>query len=240
MTGIALVAIGQTPRPDLLAAFVSAAPATTFRLFGALDAVPTPEIDTWVDPDGDYPLSVLLRDGRRVEIPRARFVAPLQATLAGLDPDDYDLAVVLCTASFPELQARTRLLLPGTVVPATVSSFADTRAMAVVTPAAGQIARARSKWHDAGVSADVVALAPTADPDARRAALTELSAQLVGSGAQLIVLDCFGFDAADAATVAGAGRPAVSAQDLTARIVGAFVAGAHPTTAPAPERTVTP
>jgi len=218
---LGVVTIGQTPRPDLERAFEAHAPGVPIEVRGALDGLDPTRIDALAAGPTRCPLLVRLADGSTREIPleaihplveqRARDVARLGAAVV----------VVACAGGFPDVACDVPVLLPGRILPAVVGALTRERRIGLVAPIRSQVEAARRKWRGDGFQPVVTWASPSA-PDEVEAACATLG----GSDVALVVLDCFGFDDADARAVqARMGKLVLAALSVTARIAGALVRG---------------
>lgn len=215
---LGIVTIGQTPRPDLEAAFAAAAPHADLRVAGALDGLAPAEVAALAVP-GPYPLLVRLAGGRTTEIPRG-VLAPLVTRAAeALASAGASVVVVACAGGFPAIACAVPVLLPGRLVPAAVRAMARGARVGIVTPNAAQIPFAEAKWRDDGFDVTVCSASP-----ARRDELEAAAATMRHHDVALVVLDCMGHDEASRAEFERlAGRPTLAAQVLTAEIASALV-----------------
>lgn len=215
---LGIVTIGQTPRPDLVAAFGTAAPHAEVRVAGALDGLDAAEVATLAGP-GPYPLLVRLADGTTTEVPRDRLVPRVEAAARALAADGAGLVVVACAGGFPVVSCAVPVLLPGRIVPATVRAFGADGPIGVVTPNLAQVPFAEAKWRADGFTVRVTHAAPSR-PDE----LASAAAWLRASDVTLVVLDCMGHDERSRASFAGrAERPTLAVQPLVASLAAALV-----------------
>lgn len=216
---LGVVTIGQSPRPDLVAAFAAHARGARVEVRGALDDLATAAIDELARVPTDYPLLVRLADGTTREIGRdvlhPRVVQQARALAAG----GARAVAIACAGDFPDVPCDVPLVLPGRVVPAVTRALGSSRRIGVVTPVAGQVAAATAKWRDDGFDPIVVAAAPDDD-----AALNRAGDVLRAEGITLVVLDCMGH-ADDAAwrLESRSGARVLLAQSLAARVAGELV-----------------
>lgn len=215
---IGIASIGQTPRPDLEAAFAAAAPHADVRVVGALDGLGPADVAALGVP-GPYPLLVRLADGSTAEIPRntlAPLVARAAERLAGAGAS---IVVVACAGAFPAIACPAPVLLPGRLVPAAARAVARGARLGIVTPNAAQIPFAEAKWRGDGFEVVVTSASPTHHDELKAAA-----AAMRHHDVALVVLDCMGHDEASRAEFARlSGRPTLAAQALTAELAGALV-----------------
>ena len=208
---VALVGIGQSPREDLVPELLAeAGVAVDAREFGALDGMAAAEIDALGDGLQGYRLVSRLASGREVLLPRDWVARRLQQLLDRLDEEGFDLILLLCTGSFPELHSRTLLLEAGRLVDGMVAALAEGgRRVGILVPEAGQAAN----WRQRELGG-VPCLASHASPYTDRrfaAAAGEVAA------ADLIVMHCMGYDRAMRREVARhSGRPVLLSRGVVA------------------------
>jgi len=221
MPRLGLATIGQTPRPDLEAAFRRHVPAAEILMRGALDGLAANEISDLAATEGDYPLHTRLTGGDTVDID-LRALAPLIAERTReLAVSGADLVVVVCAGDFPEVDCPAPVLLPGRVVPAVVAALSRTGRVGLVTPVEGQADAARDKWKEGGFSPKVAWASPF-----RHDEINDAARELSDPALDLVVLDCMGHDEEYREEFASlCSRPVLLAQTLVARIAGEMLAG---------------
>jgi protein AroM len=215
---LGIVTIGQTPRPDLAAAFQREAPHAEVRVAGALDGVSPDELAALTAP-GPYPLLVRLAGGTTVEVPRDRLVRRVAAAATTLAAGGVRLVVVACAGEFPAVPCPVPVLVPGRLVPVALAAQAPLGPIGVVTPNTAQVPWAAAKWRNDGFDPVVAAAAPG---DA--AALEGAAVTFARSRVSVVVLDCMGHgDAERAALATRSGRPVIAVQPLVARLAAAML-----------------
>lgn len=215
---IGIATIGQTPRPDLAAAFASAAPHADVIVAGALDDLAPADVATLAAP-GPYPLLVRLADGSTTEIPRDTLAPLVTRAAARLAAAGASVVVVACAGGFPAIACAVPVLLPGRLVPAAVRAVAGRARVGIVTPNGAQIPFAEAKWRDDGFDVVVTSAAP-----ADAVAIATAAAEMRRHEVAMVVLDCMGHDESSRAEFARlSGRPTVAAQTLTAALAAAIV-----------------
>lgn len=213
---LGIVTIGQSPRPDLAAAFAAHAPGARVEVRGALDSLDTAAIDALSQLPTDYPLLVRLTNGTTRAIARDALHPLVQRVAQSFAADGASAVVVACAGDFPDVACDVPVVLPGRVVPAVTRALCTSPRIGVVTPIEGQVAAASAKWRADGFD-PVVASAPPDDD----AALDRAAEQLKRAGVSLIVLDCMGHaDDAARRLEAHAGARVLLAQSLAARVAG--------------------
>ena len=184
---LGLVTIGQTPRPDLDAAFRQEAPGARIETVGALDGLDHAALEDLAGRDGDYPLLVQLADGSTLEIDRDALVPAITAGARSLAARGAQLVVVVCAGSFPDVDCAAPVLFPGRLLPSIVKTLSQTRRIGVVTPVAGQVDAARTKWQADGFDVRVTSASPVRHDEIAAAAETMADPTL-----DLVLLDSWG------------------------------------------------
>ena len=216
---LGLVTIGQTPRFDLEDVFSRYASGATINMIGALDGVSREQIDQLRGSTNDCPLLCRLQDTSVCEVSLDALTPYVERAAHCLAEQGASLIVVLCTGAFPEIPCSVPVLLPGRILPALVRTISRTMHVAVVTSIEGQVSFAQAKWEQAAFTVDTTWASPFLVEDTKKA-LKELSQ----SQAELVVLDCFGHDAAYKQVFANAmQKPILLAQTMIARIAGEFL-----------------
>jgi protein AroM len=222
---LGVVTIGQTPRPDLAAAFGAEAAHADVRVAGALDGMRPEELaalqdTTGAGPDGlEYPLLVRLASGAHIEVPLDRLVPRVTAAARRLAADGAALVVVACAGGFPDVPGPVPILMPGRIVPAVAAALSRTRRVGVVTPNRAQVRYADRKWRADGFAPTLVWASPARDDEMARSA-----DELRGADVDLIVIDCMGHaDEARREMAERTGRLVIAAQSVVAKVAGATI-----------------
>jgi protein AroM len=222
-THVGLALVGRTPRPDFEAAFGPQLAGIPFRMAGALDGVADETVIGMHEPGGEYPIHIPIARPGGVDIPVASLRPYLQECIDSLQAGGASVIAVLCAGDLGEFSSPVPLLSSGRIIPALLRASMPGAALGIITPNRGQVAYAERKWRDNGFAVSVEAFPPyekSADRDER---LVACARGMIDAGAQAIVLDCFGFQIADARLVYRALRvPVLAARDIAARAVGLF------------------
>lgn len=213
----ALVSIGQTPRPhqsEQLKLVLS--PGFELMQRGALDDLTAEDVAAARPQDGGDALFTYLRDGTPVTVSHQTVTAGVQRRLDELSGEGFDVTLLACTGTFPELRASGLLLRPSRILDAVVGAVFDGGRLGVLVPLPEQIGKLTAKWEKPGTEVVAEALQPGASPAEIDAAADRLAAR----NPDLIVMDCMGYTAADKARVkARTKRPVVLAIAVAARVL---------------------
>lgn len=220
MESVGLVTIGQSPREDILAAMFGPEPPARLVEAGALDGLGDTAIQSLAPCEGELPLVSRLRDGREVLLAEARLIPALQRAVERVVADGAGLVVVLCTGEFPTLTAPVPIINPDRLLIGTVAAVLPAGRLGVLLPTTGQLDWMRGRWATARRAFHGAAVSPYTG----REALAGAARSLAAAGADLVVLDCMGFDRRMKQVVAEAsGRPVIQASRLIGRIVAELV-----------------
>ncbi|AQA01708.1 hypothetical protein BVC93_03855 [Mycobacterium sp. MS1601] len=188
---------------------------------GALDELSDDEAALLHRPDGDYPVHIPVTGALSIDVPRNDIRPHAQRAIDTLATAGADLIAVLCAADLGRFTAPVPLVEPPTLVPAFTASVITEGSIDVVVPHPGQREHAAKHWSHAGFSPRVSAVAPNRDDTAVH--LAEISRSARESNSRAIVLDCFGFGAAEAHAAAASRLPVISARSVTGHAVAALV-----------------
>jgi protein AroM len=214
------VTIGQSPRPDVMAAIRPfLGPDVHIVERGALDDEDACEVRrAAVAWPGSPILVTRLRDGTEIRVSPA-FVAPRVERCVRQLEAEADLILLLCTGSFPPMEVRRPLLWPERVLAAIVEAARPAR-LGVLTPAAEQCADQRERWARIVPDVAVASASPYGDPGA----IAPAARVLAEAGADLIVMDCLGYTPAMRAAVrAATGRPVLLASTALASVAAEWL-----------------
>lgn len=221
---LGIVTIGQSPRPDLVAAFATHAPGAHVEVRGALDGLAPREIEALAAMPTDYPLLVRLADGTTREVGRDVLHPRVVQQARALAANGATAVAIACAGDFPDVPCDVPVVLPGRLVPAVARALGATGRIGVVTPVAGQVAPATAKWRADGFDPVTVAAPPDDE-----AALDHAADALRAAGVSLAILDCMGHaDDAARRLEARSGARVLLAQSLAARVAGELVRAPAP------------
>lgn len=186
---IGAVTIGQSPRDDVV-------PELSRRLGsgveivqrGALDDIGHQQIRENAPLTSITALVSRMRDGAEVQIDKGFAVPLLQAAIRAIE-DNVQLILVLCSATFDDLESKVPLLRPARALDQIVDQSSIHR-LGVLTPSLEQVPAQRIRWQDfAAEEVTILAASPYADSSVLEDAVTELAHQEV----DFVVMDCIGY-----------------------------------------------
>ena len=208
---LGLVTIGQAPRTDVLADLAPLLAGRAYVEHGALDDLDEHNAAAFavVAPDADEtPLVSRLRTGGSVQIGHRALLPRLEAAIERCAADGADAVLLMCTGHFEPVPARVPVYDAESLAQASVVERVGDTAFGVLTPVAAQVEESRGRWAARmGRAVDVAPCNPytSAPADVASAAVALVAASAAdGRALAWIVLDCFGYTAAQADAVAEA------------------------------------
>ena len=220
---VTFVTIGQSPRDDIVPDILAmAGDGVAAREVGLLDDLDDAGIAGLAPADGEAALVSRLRDGREVQMSKAKVHARLDDTLARIEAGGTDLCVLLCTGEFAEARCKPALIAPSRLIDGMLAALAgpDT-ALGVVVPLARQAAQF-TEYRSLGRPATVTHATPY-DPTANGHDRLDRAADTLADH-DLILLNCMGYSEAQRQRVAQrTGKPVL----LPRRMLAGAIAQLH-------------
>jgi protein AroM len=214
---VAFVTIGQSPRDDIMPD-IRAEPRSAFsaRECGALDGLDAGTIAALAPDPGEERLVSRLADGTEVILGKEKIQRRLEAIFTRLDPEGFDLIVLLCTGHFRPFVVKTPFLEPQLVVDHFVLGMSyGARTLGILVPDAKQI----DEFHGIDGRETRVSFASpyeTGPYETGGVDRFELAGRELAS-TDLIVMHCMGYSSAMRQRVARAsGRPVMLSRQLVA------------------------
>lgn len=220
------ITIGQAPRADVTPIVDAHVPAAVRRQHvGVLDGMTAAQITARYAPrPRERRLITRLLDGTAVELDAAAVETGVQQKMHDLEAAGCTVILVLCTGVFRGLRTRRAWLVePDRILPGLVSGLAGSRRVGVIMPLAQPVEGERRKWSPLQIPPTFAAASPYVDGDG---AVSAAAGELLRAGANLLVLDCFGFtERHQRAAEAASGLPVLLSNELVARVTGACLHG---------------
>lgn len=221
---VALIAIGQTPRPDLVLD-LSRLWNKQFEIIqeGALDGLDDDELKTLEPAPGESDLITRLADGRSVYVSHYRLTPYVQAAIDRACKQGVDIIIIACTGGFDDLKADVPIIQPSNIIEHSVACvLARGKSVAVIVPTQGQVKEASDRWSERGYYVKAVYVASPFED--RQKLLNRLTQDELVMTADSIIYDCFGFGSGYIIELSGRSRiPTFVARVLIAKLlVGIF------------------
>jgi protein AroM len=219
---IGVVTIGQTPREDIIPDLKQAMGDVGVLEFGALDQLSAEELAALSPRHSEEVLVTRLRNGTHVEIDGDLLAPLVQAAVDRSESGPNTVATLLmCTGPFPNLMHRKLLFKAEDLLSGAVRALAGESRVGVICPLESQRESSRRKFNTFVTKLDVV----SANPYGELAELDEPARSLADAGADIIVLDCMGFNQSHRATVEEqTGLPVLVANVAVGKLVGSLIA----------------
>ncbi len=218
---LGLLTIGQAPRTDMQAVLDAHIPSGTECLHrGLLDGLTLAQIEQGFGAEpGEALLTSRLRDAQSVQMSARKVHAALPGVITDLEDAGCDVVLLLCTGAFSALSThKAWLVLPDQIIPPAVTGLAGQRQVGLIVPLPEQIASEQHKWR-ALAKAPIAQSATPYLPDGPQR-VREAAQALSEQGAQLLVLDCMGYQEAhrQAAIEGSKGLPVLLSNALMSKL----------------------
>lgn len=186
---LGLVTIGQAPRGDVTASMFGN-PSPAFIEAGALDGLEDDAIGSLAPAGDDHVLVTRLIDGREVVVGKERLLPFVQTAVDRVVDRGASAVCVLCTGAFPELRSDALLIFPDRLLTGAVDAVLPAGTVGVLMPHPDQHDSMVEKWTSAKRSVVTASVSPYGGADGVGEAMRSLAA----GGAEMVVMDCMGFD----------------------------------------------
>ncbi|MCX7685848.1 MAG: AroM family protein [Acetobacteraceae bacterium] len=189
MSVLRVLAIGQSPRPDMEAEIAAAVPGVPIALQGALDGWTREQIAA-IPPETDADaLFSILPSGETVVISKKA----VTERFAGLLREARGPTLIACTGTFHGLPERPDIVFPSAVLNGLAESLLRRGRLGIFIPLAEQAETLAGDRARPGVEVASVVLRPGSDDAARR----DAAARMAALKPDLVILDCFSYTRAD-------------------------------------------
>ncbi|WP_196208424.1 AroM family protein [Citrobacter sp. Res13-Sevr-PEB04-36] len=192
-TSLAILTIGVVPMREvlpLLTEYIDEQHITHHSLLGQMRREEV--MAEYAVSPGDDALLTLLSDHQLAHVSRQKVERALQGIVEVLDNQGFDVILLMSTAVITRLTIRNGILLePLRIIPPLVASIVDGHQVGVIVPVA-ELLEAQSKKWQVLQTPPVYALANPIDGSEQQ--LIDAGKQLLEQGADVIMLDCLGFN----------------------------------------------
>jgi protein AroM len=216
---VGVLTIGQSPRVDVTPSIQHILGNTVDIVeAGGLDRIREDDLYSITPDKGEVTYISRLRNGESIKIGKSKLIPLLQAELNKLE-EQVSAVIMLCTGDFPTIINKKPLIYPDKLLSHTVKAILSKGKLGLVVPLEEQRNTLTQKWKSTGIEFCVEVASPYEGSDKKRAAQ-----KLKNQGAELIVLDCMGYDETHKKeAMEGSGLPVLLPRTLTARIVAEYV-----------------
>lgn len=192
LNAFATLTIGQAPRTDIMPLLDEYLPRDRVTHAGLLDGLTREQVEQRFAPEeGEDVLVSRLLDGTQVRLASSRVEQALQLKIDWLESEGCETILLLCTGEFHHLKAKSAMLLePDRIIPPLINGIVGSHQIGVVVPVAEQIKHQAGKWLKL-VKPPCYATASPYQADEQT--LKQAALSLKQQGAQVVVLDCIGY-----------------------------------------------
>ncbi|MDX6039315.1 AroM family protein [Scandinavium lactucae] len=190
---LAILTIGVVPMREvmpLLTEHIKEDQITHVSLVGKMtrEAV----MEEYAAEPGEEVLITLLNDNQLAEVSRKKIERDLQSVIEVLDNQDFDVVLFMSTAPISGLVARNAILIePQRIIPPLVSSIVDGHQVGVIVPIPELMKSQRIKWQVLQNPPHYALANPIHGTEEE---LVTAGKKLMTEGADVLMLDCLGFN----------------------------------------------
>ena len=190
---LAILTIGVVPMREvmtLLTEHIREDQITHVSLVGKMtrEAV----MEEYAAEPGEEVLITLLNDNQLAEVSRKKIERDLQSVIEVLDNQDFDVILFMSTAPISGLVARNAILIePQRIIPPLVSSIVDGHQVGVIVPIPELMKSQRIKWQVLQNPPHYALANPIHGTEEE---LVTAGKKLMTEGADVLMLDCLGFN----------------------------------------------
>lgn len=190
---LAILTIGIVPMSEvlpLLTEYIDEKSVTHHSLLGKMSREEV--MNRYAVENGEEPLLTLLSDNQLAHVSRQKIELDLQSVVEVLDNQGYDVILLMSMAELNNLTARNTILLePLRIIPPLVATIVDDHQVGVIVPVEELLPAQKKKWQ-------VLQRPPIfslSDPiHGSEQELIDAGNELLEKGADVIMLDCLGFN----------------------------------------------
>lgn len=216
---IGVLTIGQSPRLDVTPSIQSIlGDEIIITESGGLDSLLDEEFHLISPDNSDITYISRLRSGNSIKIGKSKLLPFLQERLWELE-EKVEVVIMLCTGDFPSLETKKPIIYPDKVLNNTVKAILSSGSLGLIIPLEEQRDSLIKKWNQSNLQLITEVASPYDESDISGAAKS-----LKDQGANLIVLDCMGYNESHKQkAIEGSRLPVILPRTLTARIAAEYV-----------------
>ncbi|WP_080873734.1 AroM family protein [Oceanobacillus timonensis] len=186
---VGVLTIGQAPRTDVTPSIQRIlGPEIEIVERGALDRLDTDSFHTVAPDTADTTYISRVRNGGSVKMGKSKLLPLLQEERDTLE-EQTDVIMMLCTGDFPTLQGAKPIIYPDVELNKAVREVMPSGNLGLIIPLEEQRDSLIEKWNHPEIKKLVEVASPYEKSDIEGAARA-----LKNQGADLIVLDCMGYN----------------------------------------------
>ncbi|HEB1081324.1 TPA: AroM family protein [Escherichia albertii] len=141
---------------------------------------------------GEETILTLLNDNQLVQVSRRKIERDLQSVVEVLDNQGYDVILLMSTAAIRGMTVRNTIFLePLRILPPLVSSIVEGHQVGVIVPVEELLEAQAQKWQILQKPPLFSLGDPVHDSEQK---IIEAGKELLANGADVIMLDCLGFN----------------------------------------------
>lgn len=216
---IGVLTIGQSPRTDVTPSIQSIlGKGIVITESGGLDSIADEMIGVIAPEDDETTYISRLRSGNSIKIGKSKLLPLLQKELKKLE-EKVEVVIMLCTGDFPTLETKMPIIYPDKVLNNTVKAILPTGSLGLIIPLEEQRNTLVKKWDHPNLKIITEVASPYEESD-----VTGAAKSLRTQGADLIVLDCMGYNELHKQkAIKGSNLPVILPRTLTARIAAEYL-----------------
>jgi len=192
---IGTLTIGQSPRMDMIPELKEAIGfEVEIEERGALDDLTWEEVKDLHFEADDHISVTRMRDGKEVKVAERHIFERMKKCITDLERIDVNFIIILCTLEFPkDITSKKLILKPNKLLENIVRSILQEGTIADIVPSPDQIQLNEERWRRTNPNLEVIveAVSPYTETDAK---IEKVAEKIAKTKANLIVLDCFGFN----------------------------------------------
>ncbi|WP_312043593.1 AroM family protein [Erwinia sp.] len=189
---LATLTLGKAPRRDLLPLLLEHLPEENIVHYGLLDGLSAADIALRYGPvAGEKVTMTHTEDGSFVILSAAKVEVALQALINELEAQGFENILIICAGEYKNLKStRAVLLEPYRMLPPLVNAITEGHQVGVMVARKEYLGEQAYKWQSLASRPCFAVANPWAKHDDE---LIDAALQLQEQGADVVVLDCLGY-----------------------------------------------